>query len=68
MLGRRAGSTVSVLYMRKYNAESPKQGSRRINFIVKMKYIADLGIVYLCVRSRKLLKASSKIILEEIIA
>ena len=47
MLGRRAGSTVSV-YMRKYNAESPKQGSRRFNYIVKTKYIDDLGIVYLC--------------------
>ena len=33
--------------MRKYNAESPKQGSRRFNSIVKTKYIADLGIVYL---------------------
>ena len=35
--------------MRKYNAESPKQGSRRFNFIVKTKYIDDLGIVYLWV-------------------
>ena len=48
MLGRRAGSTVSVLYMHKYNAESPKQGSRRFNYIVKTKYIDDLGIVNLC--------------------
>ena len=38
-------------YMRKYNAESPKQGSRRFNSIVKTKYIADLGIVYLCCQS-----------------
>ena len=33
--------------MRKYNAESPKQGSRRFNYIVKTKYIDDLGIVNL---------------------
>ena len=46
MLGRRAGSTVSN--MRVYNAESPKQGSRRLNSIVETKYIDDLGIVYLC--------------------
>ena len=35
-------------YMHKYNAESPKQGSKRFNSIVKVKYIADLGIIYLC--------------------
>ena len=35
--------------MRKYNAESPKQGSRRFISIVKTKYIADLGLVYLWV-------------------
>ena len=34
--------------MRVYNAESPKQGSRRVSYIVKTKYIADLSIVYLC--------------------
>ena len=34
--------------MHKYNAESPKQGSRRFNYIVKTKYIDDLGIVNLC--------------------
>ena len=34
--------------MRKYNAESPKQGSIRFNSIVKTKYIDVLGIVYLC--------------------
>ncbi len=33
--------------MRVYNAESPKQDSRRFNSIVKTKYIDDLGIVYL---------------------
>ena len=33
--------------MRKYNAEIPKQGSTRFNSIVKTKYIANLGIVYL---------------------
>ena len=33
--------------MRKYNAESPKQVSRRFNSIVKTNFIADLGIVYL---------------------
>ena len=31
-----------------YNAESPKQGSRKFNSIMKTKYIAVLGIVYLC--------------------
>ena len=35
-------------YKRKYNAESLKQGSRRFISIVKTKYIANLGIVYLC--------------------
>ena len=34
-------------YMRKYNAESPKQGSKRFNSNAKTKYIADLGIMYL---------------------
>ena len=33
--------------MRKYNAESPKQGSKRFNSIVKTINIADLGIIYL---------------------
>ena len=33
--------------MHKYNAESPKQGSRRFNYIVKTKYIDNLGIVNL---------------------
>ena len=33
--------------MRVYNAESPKQDSRRFNSIVKTKYIDNLGIVYL---------------------
>ena len=36
--------------MGKYNAESPKQGSRRFDSNVKTKYIADLGIVYLWVK------------------
>ena len=35
-------------YMSKYNAESPKQGSKRFNSIVKTINIADLGIIYLC--------------------
>ena len=47
MLGQRAGSTVSIYSMCVYNAESPKQDSRRFNSIVKTKYIDDLGIVYL---------------------
>ena len=34
--------------MRVYNTKSPKQDSRRVNSIVKTKYIDDLGIVYLC--------------------
>ena len=33
--------------MFKCNAECPKQGSRRFNYIVKSKYIDDLGIVNL---------------------
>ena len=44
----------SICALRKYNAESPKQGSRRFNSIVKTKYIADLGIVYLCQTQRQL--------------
>ena len=35
-------------YMRKYNAESTKQGSKRFNSIVKTINIANLGIIYLC--------------------
>ena len=31
-----------------YNAESPKQGRKRFNSIVKTINIADLGIIYLC--------------------
>ena len=42
--------------MRKYNAESPKQGSRRFNYIVKTKYIDNLGIVNLCFAHCKTLK------------
>ena len=45
-------STVPVLglrdarpaYMRKYNAESPKQGSKRFNCIVKTIHVANLGM------------------------
>ena len=33
--------------MLKYNAESPKQGSKRFNSIVKTINIVDLGIIYL---------------------
>ena len=33
--------------MREYNAESPKQGRKRFNSIVKTINIADLGIIYL---------------------
>ena len=40
-------------YMREYNGESHKQpqGRKRFNYIAKTKYIAHLGIIYLCVRS-----------------
>ena len=38
--------------MHVFNAESPKQGSRRFNSIVKTKYIDNLGIVYLCMISQ----------------
>ena len=34
-------------YLRKYNAESLKQGSKRFNSNAKTNYIADLGIIYL---------------------
>ena len=34
-------------YMREYNAESPKQGRKMFNYIVKTINIADLGIIYL---------------------
>ena len=39
-----AGSCVD-----KYNAESPKQDSKRFNSITKRIYISDLGIIYLWV-------------------
>ena len=38
-----------ICALRIYNAESPKPDSRRFNYIVKTKYIDDLGIVYLWV-------------------
>ena len=34
--------------MCKYNAESPKQGSKRFNYIVKTINIVNLSIIYLC--------------------
>ena len=46
MLGQRAGSTVSVYAQVQYNAESPKQDSRRFNSIVKTKYCTLLVWVY----------------------
>ena len=33
-------------YVRKYNAENPKQGSKRFNYIATTKYIVDLDIIY----------------------
>ena len=42
-------------FMRKCNAERPKQGSRRFNSIVKTKYIADLGIVNLWINNNHVL-------------
>ena len=44
-------------YRREYNAESPQQGSRRFNSIVKTKYIVDLGIVYLFLQQRTYCKS-----------
>ena len=41
MPGRRAGSGVG-----KYNAESPKQDSKRFNSITKTIHFAHLGILY----------------------
>ena len=46
----------SVLYnisYFKYNAESPKQGSKRFNSNVKTINIVPLGIIYLCRRQSK---------------
>ena len=48
MPGRRAGSPVSVLYMREYIAESPKQGSKRFHSIEKTIGFDHLVIIYLC--------------------
>ena len=36
------------LYLREYNAESPKQGRKRFNSIVKMINFSYLPIIYLC--------------------
>ena len=48
MPGRWAGSPIAVLYAQvQYNAESPKHGSKRFNYIVKRITIANLGIIYL---------------------
>ena len=46
MPGQRLGHLLQ--YMRKYNAESPKQGNKRFNYIVKTINIANLGMIYLC--------------------
>ena len=46
MPGRGAGHLLQ--YMREYNAESPKQGRKRFNYIVKKIYISYLPIIYLC--------------------
>ena len=42
MPGQRARSGVG-----KYNAESPKQGSKRFNFIMKTTHFAYLGILFI---------------------
>ena len=34
--------------MSKYNAESPKQGSKKVQFYCEAINIADLGIIYIC--------------------
>ena len=43
----------SICALRKYNAESTKQASKRFNSIVKTINIADLGIIYLCTAESK---------------
>ena len=48
MPGRRAGSPVVVLYILEYNAESPKQGRKTFNSIVKTIHFSNLPIIYLC--------------------
>ena len=42
MPGWRAGSGFG-----KYNAESPKQGRKRFNFITKMIHFSHLGILFI---------------------
>ena len=46
MLSRRAGPGVG-----KYNAESPKQGSKRFNSITKTIHFAHLGIIFIYARN-----------------
>ena len=46
MPGRQAGSPIAV-YMRKYNAQSQKQGRKRFNYIVKTIHFSYLPIIYL---------------------
>ena len=49
--GCQAGGLGDLLhYMRKYNAESPKQGRKRFNSIVKTIYFDHLVISYLCAK------------------
>ena len=57
MLGRRAGSGVG-----KYNAESPKQSSKRFNSIMKTIHFAHLGIlfIYELYRPQKVVSACYK--------
>ena len=50
----------SICTLYKYIDESPKQGSRRFNSIVKTTYMADLGIVYLWVRFMKKMPQKSR--------
>ena len=38
-----------LLYMREYDAESPKQGKKRFNSIVKTINFSYLAIIYLCI-------------------
>ena len=44
---RPAGWVTCMQYMRKYNAEGPKQESKRFNSHVKTKHFAHLGIKFI---------------------
>ena len=54
MPGRRAGSGVG-----KYNTESPKQGSKRFNYITNTIHFAYLGVLFIYDRTPATLESQS---------